>query len=144
MPPPWSSCPATALKAMEMSTSLYLPSSRMQRLKIGLSLVDVWASTSGPPGAVLSSTIFQTLPSALPVTPDFQPAGSSPTFALGKVNFMVGSPAQAADMSSTPVNERTRMVRPPHGCWDEASRAMPGVGGNNKHVLDPSMRAWLS
>ena len=112
MPPPWSFLPATALKAMEMSTSLYLPPSKTQRLNTGPGFFEVWARTSGPSGAVLSSTVFQTLPSALPVTPDFQPAGSSPTLALAKFNFTgAGSPAQLGDMrNNTPTRERTRMA----------------------------------
>src|SRR5438067_765577 len=94
-PPPWSFSPATALKAIEISTSLYLPFSAMQTLKIELGFLEVWASTSDPPGAVLSSTIFQTLPSAvLPVTPDFQPSGNEPTLDLSKLRRIAAcSPA---------------------------------------------------
>src|SRR5262245_44482146 len=103
---------------MEMSTSLYLPSSAMHRLNTEPGLFDVWASTSGPPGAVLSSTTFQTLPSALPVTPDFHPGGSSPTLALSKLSRVgVGPPAQAlVEKAATTSRDTTCMVQPP-GSW---------------------------
>src|SRR6516162_11673678 len=116
MPPPWSRLPCLGLKAMETSRSLYLPSSQMQTLNTEPGFFEVCDSTSGPPGASLSSSSFHTLPSALPpVTPEVQPLGSLPRSSLLNPMVRAFSSAASGDRLTSPtiaITQSQRILQP--------------------------------